>query len=209
MLPHLIPVGVLVTVPLPDLLTVRVKPGDVIVKVRIFEVAPPGFTTLTCAVPAAAMSLAGIAAVTCVALTNVVVRAAPFHCTTDPDTKLLPFAVSVNAGPPAVALLGDRVVSAGTATAALIVKVSALEVCPPGFTTLTCLPAAAMSLAGIAAVTCVALTNVVVRAVPFHCTADPETKLLPFTVSVNAGPPAVALLGDRVVSAGTATAALS
>ena len=102
MLPQLIPVGVLVTVPFPDLLTVKVKPGDVIVKVSALEVPPPGFTTLTCAVPAAAMSLAGIAAVSCVALTNVVVRAAPFHCTTEPETKLLPLTVSVNAGPPAV-----------------------------------------------------------------------------------------------------------
>ena len=100
MLPHLIPVGMLVTVPLPDLLTVRVKPGDVIVKVRIFEVAPPGFSTLTCAVPAVAISLAGIATGSCVALTNVVVRAAPFHCTTDPETKLLPVHRKQNAGPP-------------------------------------------------------------------------------------------------------------
>ena len=91
------------------------------------EVCPPGFTTLTCAVPAAAMSLAGIAAVTRVALTNVVVRAVPFHCTTDPETESLPFAVSVNAGPPAVALLGDRVVSAGAATDESMRTIFAME----------------------------------------------------------------------------------
>lgn len=79
MLPQLIPVGVLVTVPFPDLLTVKVKLGDVIVKVSALEVAPSGFTTLTWAVPAALISPAGIAAVSCVALTNVVLRAAPFH----------------------------------------------------------------------------------------------------------------------------------
>src|SRR4030095_15012844 len=177
-----------------------------IVKVSALEVPPPGFTTLTCAVPAVAMSLAGIAAVSCVPFTNVVLRAAPFHCTTEPETKLLPLTVSVNAGPPAVALLGDRVVRLGAGVPVLIVKVSALEVPPPGFATVTCaVPAVAMSLAGIAAVSCVALTNVVVRAVPFHCTTEPETKLLPFTVSVNAGPPAVALLGESEVNEGAVT----
>ena len=60
-----------------------------------------------------------------------------------------------------------------------------------------------MSVAGIAAVTCVALTKVVVRVAPFHLTTEPETKLLPLTVRVKAAPPAVALLGTRVVSAGT------
>src|SRR5262245_62120173 len=177
-----------------------------IVKVSALEVPPPGFTTLTCAVPAALMSVAGIAAVSWVALTNVVLRAAPFHCTTEPETKLLPLTVSVNAGPPVVALLGDRVVRLGAGVPALIVKVSALEVPPPGITTLPCaVPAALMSVAGIAAVSCVALTNVVLRAVPFHCTTEPETKLLPFTVKVNAGPPAVALFGDSEVNAGAVT----
>ena len=43
------------------------------------DVPPPGagFVTVTLKVPAAAMSAAAIAAVTCVALTNVVVLAAP------------------------------------------------------------------------------------------------------------------------------------
>jgi hypothetical protein len=37
------------------------------------------------------------------------------------------------------------------------------------------------------------LENVVVRADPFQSTTEPETKFEPFTVSVKAGPPAVAL----------------
>ena len=49
----------------------------------------------------------------------------------------------------------------------------------------------------------VALTNVVVRAVPFHRTTEPETKPSPLTVSVNAGPPTAALFGDSDVSVGT------
>jgi len=53
------------------------------------------------------------AAVSWVVLTKVVVRAAPFHCTTAPETKLLLCTVKVNAGPPADALLGDSELSVG------------------------------------------------------------------------------------------------
>ena len=60
-----------------------------------------------------------------------------------------------------------------------------------------------MSLAGIAAVTWPAFTNVVVRAAPFQRTWEVATKLLPFTVSVNAAPPAAVLVGASDVSAGT------
>ena len=63
--------------------------------------------------PTAAMSAAVMAAVTRVALTTVVVRAAPFHSSTAPDAKLLPSAVSVKAAPPATALAGVSVVSVG------------------------------------------------------------------------------------------------
>jgi hypothetical protein len=70
-----------------------------------------GLTTVTEAVPAAAMSLDGTAAVNCVALTYVVVSAVPFHCTTEafaPFTKLVPFTVSVNAAPPTIAEAGTN-----------------------------------------------------------------------------------------------------
>jgi hypothetical protein len=45
-------------------------------------------------------------------------------------------------------------------------------------------------------------TNVVVSDVAFHFTVEPETKLLPFTVSVNCGPPAPAQFGLSELIAG-------
>ena len=60
------------------------------VKVAGPERYPPGLATVTAAVPVVAIKLAGTAAVNCVALTNVVVSAEPFHCTTLPETKALP-----------------------------------------------------------------------------------------------------------------------
>ncbi len=187
--------------------------GALMVNVRAFEVPPPGvgFTTVTGTVPWVPMSLAGIAAVTWPALTNVVVRATPFQRTSEVPTKLLPFTVSVNAAPPAAVLGGASDVSAGTGLGALMVNVRAFEVPPPGagVTTVTgALPAVAMSLARIAAVTWPAFTNVVVRATPFQRTCEVATKLLPFTVSVNAAPPAAVLGGASDVSAGTGLGAL-
>jgi hypothetical protein len=43
----------------------------------------------------------------------------------------------------------------------------------------------------------------VVSAAPFQLTTEPLTKLLPLTMSVNVGPPAVAFIGDREVMDGT------
>jgi hypothetical protein len=180
-----------------------------IVKVWAFEVPPPGvgLNTVTVAVPADAMSAAVIAAVSWVAETYVVVRFEPFHWTTEPLMKLLPFTVSVKAGPPAVAEAGLRPVVVGTGLlAALIVKVWAFEVPPPGVglnTVTVAVPAVTISEASIAAVSWVAETYVVVRFEPFHWTTEPLMKLLPFTVSVKAGPPAVAEAGLRPVVVGT------
>jgi hypothetical protein len=93
------------------------------VNVREFDAPPPGvpLNTLTDAVPADAMSAAGIDAVSCVAETNVVVRLAPFQRTTEPATKFEPFTVSVNAAPPAVVVDGERDVTAGTGLLAVTV----------------------------------------------------------------------------------------
>ena len=41
-------------------------------------------------------------------------------------------------------------------------------------------------------------------ALPFQFTVEPETKLVPFTVSVNCGPPAVAQVGLSELIVGTA-----
>src|SRR5207302_863087 len=159
------------------------------------------------AMAAVTRSVDGIAAVSWVALTKVVVRVAPFHCTVLPATKPVPVAVSVKAAPPTAALDGARLVSAGAGLPFLTVSAAdALEA----------VPVAVMSAAGIAAVSCVALTKVVVRAAPFHCTVLPATKPLPVAVSVKAAPPTVALDGARLVRTGaglplltvTATAAL-
>ena len=173
------------------------------------EVPPPGvgLKTVTLAVPAVAMSAARIEAVTCVEETNVVVRFVPFHLTTELEMKLVPFTVSVKAAPPAVADEGLRLAVLGTGlSGTLIVKVWALEVPPPGVglkTVTLAVPAEAMSAARIEAVTWVALTYVVVRFVPFHLTTELEMKLVPLTVSVKAGPPAVADEGLRLVVVGT------
>ena len=53
-----------------------------------------------------------------------------------------------------------------------------------------------MSVAGIAAASWVALTQVVVRALPFQFTVDALTKFDPFTVKLNVVPPAVAPAGE-------------
>src|SRR5207248_8446897 len=82
---------------------------------------------------------------------------------------------------------------------ALIVNVSEAEVPPPGdgVNTLTSAePVDARSVTEIVACSCEELTNVVGRALPFHCTTDEDVKLLPFTVSVIGPPPENALVGE-------------
>jgi len=200
---------------------VAVTLKSVIVNVSAFDVPPPGvgFTTVIAAVPELAMSAAVIAAVNEVALTNVVVRGLPFHCAVEPLMKFVPVNVSVNAAPPAPVNVGEIAVSVGTGFEALIVNVNAFEkvpagppcrriaFAPPAFTglntTTEAVPTEAISVAGTAAVNCVALTNVVTRFAPFHCTTAVFRKLLPFTVSVNAGPPAIAEFGTSEVNAAT------
>src|SRR5438552_2423368 len=107
-----------------------------------------------------------------------------------------------------VAMLPDGVtsVAAPGGTALLTVNVSAPEVPPPGVgekTVRDAVPAVAMSPAVIAACNWVLLTNVVVRAAPFQRTTDPLTKFVPFTVSVKAAAPEVAVPGDSEPIVGT------
>ena len=90
--------------------------GDNIVKVRAFDGPPPGagLLTVTLAVPAVAMSLAGIVAVKLVAPFTVVVRSDPFHRTVEPETKFEPLTVRANSGLPATTELGLIPMIAGT-----------------------------------------------------------------------------------------------
>jgi hypothetical protein len=170
------------------------------VKATAFEVTGPGFTTVTLTATTVAIWPALTAAVNCVALTKVVVSGLPFQFTTEALTKPVPFTVSVNPGPPAVAELGLRLVMVG---AGLMVKATAFEVTGPGFTTVTLTATTVAIWAALTwAVNCVALTKVVVSGVAFQFTTAAGSKPVPFTVRVNPGPPAVAELGLRLVIVG-------
>jgi hypothetical protein len=85
------------------------------VKFTAFEVPPPSaaLVTVTAAVLAEAMAAAGMVAVNCVVLTNVVVSADPPKLTTEAATKFVPLTVSVKAVPPAAVLPGEIVVIVG------------------------------------------------------------------------------------------------
>jgi hypothetical protein len=178
------------------------------VKVDAPEVPPAGagLKTVTERLPAVAISVARIAAVMEVALTNVVALATPLKLTTDEETKPVPVIVNVKAAPPAMAVVGAIEVIAGTGFgAALMLKFMAAEVPPPGvgFVTVTGgVPAEATSPARIAAVICVELTNVVTLAVPLKFTTELATKPVPFTVRVKAPVPATTPVGDSEVMVG-------
>jgi hypothetical protein len=89
------------------------------VKFTTFELKPDdGFVTITDATPAEAIAAAGIAAVNCVELMNVVWRANPPKLTADPETKLAPFTVSVKSAPPAGVLFGEIADTAGIGSGA-------------------------------------------------------------------------------------------
>jgi hypothetical protein len=182
--------------------------GLLIVNVLAADVPPPGVgvNTVTDVVPAVAISAAVIWAVSCVWLTNVVGRLLPFQRTTDVMAKLLPVAVSVNATPPAVVLVGLIELSVGAGFVAVMLNVFAADVPPPGVgvnTVTEALPVAAMSLARIWAWSLVLLTNVVVRLLPFQRTTDEATKFVPVAVSVNAPLPTAAVVGRIELRVGT------
>jgi len=66
----------------------------------------PGFVTVTGTVPAVATALAGIVALTCTVLSNVVVIAEPLKFTTAAELKFVPSTVSGNCELPAAVLGG-------------------------------------------------------------------------------------------------------
>src|SRR5882724_9971269 len=83
-------------------------PGAITAKDRALLVTSPalGVKTVTSAVPAVAMSDAGMAAVSWAVEPKVVDRFAPFHRTTESRTKFCPSTVSVKPAPPATADAG-------------------------------------------------------------------------------------------------------
>jgi hypothetical protein len=185
--------------------------GTVMLKVSAFDMPPPGvgLVTVTGTLSAFAIALAGIVAITCVALAKVVVSATPLKLTTELLIKFDPVTVNVNPADPAVALAGFSSVIAGTGlltTAGLMVKLSEFEAPPPGeglVTVTATVSAVAIAVAGTVAVSSVALTNAVVSATPSKFTTELLMKFDPVTVSVNPADPAVALAGFSSVIAGT------
>jgi hypothetical protein len=182
--------------------------GFVVANNRLPDVPPPGagFVTFTIWDPPEATSEARIAAVTCVAFTNVVALAFPLKFTTDVLTKFVPFTVNVNAPEPVITPPGNNEVIVGEGFGAvLILKLIAFDVPPPGVrfeTVIGGVPTATTSLARIAAINCVELTNVVTRGVLLIFTVELEMKPVPFTVSVNAPDPAATPVGESEPTVG-------
>jgi hypothetical protein len=121
-----------------------------------------------------------------------------------PLTKPVPVIVNWNAAPPASAFVGESEVTVGDGL--LIVKSKFPEAPPPGagLTTETLIvPPVAMSAVGICTVIVVAVIEAGTRPVNVpKVTVAPGTKFVPVIVSVNAAPPAVALVGESNVIAG-------
>jgi hypothetical protein len=105
----------------------------------------------------------------------------------------------VNAGPPAIAVLGEMLTIFGPVA---MLKLTTFDTTPFDTTVIGTVPAVAMRLANTGAVNWVELMTLVASAEPFHSTTEPTAKPAPFTVSVKAGPPAVALFGLRALISG-------
>ena len=162
----------------------------------------PGFATVTLAVAGRISRPAAMVAVSCVGDTKVVLSGAPSHCTMDACTKPVPVTDNVKVASPTRAESGVMLVMVGAA--AVIANCAGAEGAPFGLATVTCAgPGWAIRFAETDAVSCVGPTTVVVSAVPLNVATAPSRKFVPFTVSVNAGPPATAVLGDRLVIVGT------
>jgi hypothetical protein len=122
-------------------------------------------------------------------------------------SKFAPDTVRTNAGPPEVAAFGLKLVSTGARSGAeLIIKVNPFEVLPlvPFRTVTVARPVEAMSDARIVAVSWPEEMKVVARLAPFHLTTEVLLKFSPFSLSMNAGPPAAAESGIIPVRVGAA-----
>jgi hypothetical protein len=106
-------------------------PPLLMVNVDAFDVTFPGFATVTLALPAAAIRVAGIMTVSCVALTNVVGSADVFQYTEEVETNPEPFMVIGNAAPPAAADDGLKpLITGGGVAAADTVYVTGMTMAP-------------------------------------------------------------------------------
>ncbi len=177
---------------------------QLIVNVTVLDRPPPGagVVTATCEVPFAAVSAAGITAISCEALKKEVASGALSNSTTELGANPEPCTSICKSSPPAeidegeseerlgVELLGPPIgkFTEGDAISS-----------PDAFTAMLADPLAVTSVALICALTCVELMNVVGLTLPFHVTTSFTVKLLPFTVSVNALSPAFALAGENEV----------
>lgn len=141
------------------------------------------------------------------------VSGVPFQSTVELATKLLPFTVRVNGVEPAATDEGESDEIEGAGLEVVIVNDAPLEVPPPGvgLTTVTvAVPVVVTSDAGTDAVSCDALTYVVVSAAPFQSTVEEATKSLPLTVRVNAAvAPSAMLDGESEEIAGAGFTAVT
>jgi hypothetical protein len=176
---------------------VSVRP-DVMVNGSVGGEFKPGTLTPTAAAPAEATREAGTAAVNWFALLNVVLSSDPFQVTVVPELNPEPVAVSEKDALPAIVVFGEILVRVTPGAVTLKGRVDVLW--PPEVTPTAAVPAAIIRIAGTDAVSWFALTNVVVRALPFQVTTAFELKPEPVAVSVNAAPPATPVFGEMLVS---------
>jgi len=190
--------------------------GAVTLRLTLFDVHTPPvqdawFATWTARAPWATRSVASNAILTCVVESTITVRAWPPTVAVAPAAKPAPVAVSVKAPLPAVTLAGLRLLMLGVGFTSATVSGRAADVPPPGAgvnTVMLGVPAAAISLAGMAAVSRVDETNVVVRPAPLTWTTEPLVKLEPAAVRVKAAPPADAAVGLMLDRAGAGVGAV-
>ena len=123
-----------------------------IVKIWAFEVPPPGAGLLTVKLPLPAKARSPPCKVTSswLLLTNLVVRAVPFHCAWTDSRKFWPRRVTVKPllpAPCSTIVVGSMLLSEGAGfwPASSTVKITALEVPPPGAGFWTVTPAGWLS----------------------------------------------------------------
>ena len=179
-------------------------PIPVMVKGKEFEGTPPGFVTVTMGLPGLAVSVAATTAMMKPEFSTIVGSTLEPKVTVAPLKKFVPKTLRTKAPDPAATVVGDSevIVTIGLMT----LNGTEFEGPPPGvgFVTITAgVPPAATSVARIAAVICVVLTKVVVRAAPPKLATEVGVKPVPFTVNVNPGDPVATLLGRIEVIVGT------